>query len=108
MADGFSVDLGALESASSGIDDTLTDLKKVRVDSLDGSASDYGHDQLAGTVKDFCDRWEIGVEHLAADGREIADRLRQSVQDYLAVDKAAKGHLDGIFKNATGPDPAAH
>jgi hypothetical protein len=107
MADGFSVDLGALENAASGVDDTLRDLTKASVDSLDGNASDYGHDHLAGTVKDFCDRWEIGVEHLAADAREIVQRLKQSVHDYLAVDKAAKGRMDGVFKSTAGPDPAA-
>jgi hypothetical protein len=108
MADGFSVDLGALENAASGVDNTLNDLTKNPVDSLEGNASDYGHDYLAGTVKDFCDRWEIGVEHLAADGREIVQRLKQSVLDYLAVDKAAKGRMDGVFESATGPDPATH
>ena len=107
MADGFSVDLGALEDAASGIDDTLNDLKKSRVDSIGGSTGDYGHDHLASTVKDFCDRWEIGVEHLATDGREIVDRLKQCVQDYVAADKGARGRLDGVFKQATGPDPAA-
>jgi hypothetical protein len=108
MADGFSVDLGALESAASGVDDTLTDLRKVPIDSPGGKTLDYGHDHLAGTVKDFCDRWEIGVEHLGADGREVVQRLKQSVQDYLAADKAAKGRMDGIFASRTEPDPAAH
>jgi hypothetical protein len=108
MAEGFSIDLGALEDAAAGVSATLDELKAAQVDSLDGKASDYGHDDLADTVKDFCDRWEIGIEHLAKDGREITQRLTQSVQDYVAVDKAAKGRLDGVFQRSTGPDPAAH
>jgi Excreted virulence factor EspC, type VII ESX diderm len=106
VSDGFRVDLGALESAAAGVNQTLADLQEARVDALDGNAADYGHDHLAETVKDFCDRWEIGIEHLATDGREIAQRLTDSVKAYLAVDKAAKGRMDGIYQSPTGPDPA--
>jgi hypothetical protein len=108
MVDGFRVDLGALENAASGVNDTLRDLKDARVDSLNGNVSDYGHDQLAAAVQAFCERWENGVEHLAADGREIVQRLQLSVQDYLAADEAAKGRLDGLVGKPTGIDPAAH
>jgi hypothetical protein len=107
MSDGFRVDLGALENAATGVNETLAGLKAARVDSLDGNTDDYGHDRLAEMVKDFCDRWEIGVEHLAGDGREIAQRLNHSVAAYLAADKAAKGRMDGIYQSPTGPDPAA-
>ena len=108
MSDGFSVDLGALENAAAGVNETLADLKAARVDSLDVSAAACGHDHLAGTVKDFCDRWEIGIEHLAADGREITQRLNDSLKAYLSADKAAKGRMDGIYQSRTGPDPAAN
>jgi Excreted virulence factor EspC, type VII ESX diderm len=107
VSDGFRVDLGALENAAAGVNETLADLKMVRVDALDGNSADYGHDHLAETVKDFCDRWEVGIEHLATDGREIAQRLTESVKAYLAADKAAKGRMDGIYQSLTGPDPAA-
>jgi hypothetical protein len=108
MSDGFRVDLGALEDAATGINTTLNDLKAAKIDGLDGRQADYGHGHLADTVADFCDRWELGVEHLATDGQEVAARLSHSVQDYLAVDKAAKGRMDGIFQRLSGPDPAAH
>ena len=107
MSDGFRVDLGALERATEGVNVTLAGLQAARVDALDGKAADYGHDQLAETVEDFCDRWQIGVEHLASDGREVAQRLNDSLMSYLAADKAAKGRMDGIYQSATGPDPAA-
>jgi hypothetical protein len=108
VADGFRIDLGALENAAAGVEQTLADLKAARVDSLDGRPADYGNSDLAGTVKDFCDRWEIGIDHLATDGREIAQRLNDSLRAYLAADKAAKGRMDGIFAGATGPDPAVN
>ena len=107
MADGFRVDLGALEDAAIGINTTLNDLKAKRIDDLDGRKADYGHDKLAETIADFCDRWELGVEHLATDGQEVASRLSHSVQAYLKVDQAAKGRMDGIFQRPTGADPAA-
>ena len=107
MSDGFRVDLGALEDAATGINQTLSDLRARKIDQLDGRAADYGHERLAGTIADFCDRWELGVEHLATDGQEIASRLSHSVQSYLQVDQAAKGRMDGILQRPTGPDPAA-
>jgi hypothetical protein len=107
VADGFRVDLGALEDAAVGINQTLNDLKVERIDDLDRRKADYGHSRLADTIADFCDRWELGVEHLATDGQEIASRLSHSVQSYLQVDQAAKGRMDGILQRPTGPDPAA-
>ena len=70
MTDGFSVDLGALEDAATGVNFTINAIRKTKVDKLAGQTDDYGHDHLAKTVKDFCDRWEIGVEHLVKDGME--------------------------------------
>jgi hypothetical protein len=108
MSDGFRVDLGALEDAAAGINMTLEDLGRARVDSLDGRSADYGHDHLADTVADFCDRWEIGVEHLATDGQEVAQRLSQNVQDYRKVDTATAGRMNGLLQRPAGPDPGAH
>ena len=85
----------------------LNDLEATRIDGLDGRAADYGHDRLADRIAVFCDRWELGVEHLATDGQEIAARLSQSVQSYLQVDRTAKGRLDGVLQRLGGPDPAA-
>jgi hypothetical protein len=106
VTDGFRIDLGALENAAAGVEQTLADLRAARVDSVDGRPAAYGNGELAGTVKDFCDRWEIGIDHLATDGREIAQRLNDSLRAYLAADRAAQGRMDGIFASATGPDPA--
>ena len=39
---------------------------------------------------------------------EVAQRLTDSVRDYIAADNAAKGRMDGVFTKPTGPDPAAH
>jgi hypothetical protein len=107
MADGFRVDLPALESASAGINMTLEELGVARIDSLDGDSGAYGNDDLAGAVADFCDRWEIGVENLAIDGQEVADRLNQCVKAYRQVDAAAHDRIHGVVQRGSGPDPAA-
>ncbi|MFI6071066.1 hypothetical protein ACIA5C_05660 [Actinoplanes sp. NPDC051343] len=108
MTDGFSVDLGALEDAATGVNFTINAIRKTKVDKLAGQTDDYGHDHLTKTVKDFCDRWEIGVEHLVKDGTEIAQRLTDSVRAYVTADEAAKGRLDGVYAKPTGLDPAEH
>lgn len=107
MADGFSVDLSALQSASAGINMTLEQLTVARIDSLDGDPHSYGDEDLADAVVDFCDRWEIGVEHLAVDGQEVAERLNQCVRAYRQVDAAARDRLHGVVQRSSGPDPAA-
>ncbi|TDP98087.1 hypothetical protein [Labedaea rhizosphaerae] len=108
MGDGFSVDLGALENAASGVNSTLYELQKKKVKDIDADEGDYGEGDLGGTVSDFCERWELGVENLAKDGQEIAGRLSKSVQQYLLVDKNLKGYMDGILQRSSGEDPGVH
>lgn len=104
---GFKVDLGALEIAAQGVNNTLDQLAARKVNDIGGNQADYGNDDLASTVADFCDRWEIGVENLAKDGQEIADRLSKSVAGYLTVDSHLKGMFDGVLQRSTGQDPGA-
>jgi hypothetical protein len=101
--EGFKVDLGALESAAEGINGTLYDLNSKKVSDIGGKDSDFGHGDLADTVSDFCDRWELGVEHLAKDAQVVAGRLNKSVEAYLATDKSLKGELDGIVSGTADP-----
>ena len=86
---------------------TLEELSVSPVDDIDGDRASYGHDDLAGTVADFCDRWKIGVQHLAADGQEVADRLDHCVQAYRRADQGASDRLHGILSRTTGTYPAA-
>ena len=108
MADGFSVDVGALENAAEGVGSTLAQLKAHAVAELAGASGDYGDADLAATVADFCGRWERGVENLATDGQQVVTRLAQSVQAYLHVDGAAAEHLGGLLTRSAGDDPGVH
>lgn len=78
-----------------------------KVSDIDADKSAFGHDALGGTVSDFCERWEIGVEHLAKDGQEVADRLATSVNAYTRVERVTHANMQGILQQSTGPDPAA-
>jgi hypothetical protein len=85
----------------------LSDLNAQKVSDIGAPSADYGHDDLAQTVGDFCSRWELGVEHLATDAQQVAGRLSLSVQAYMQVDQAATGMFDGIVQRSTGADPGA-
>lgn len=107
MADGFSVDFGALQKAAEGVTDTLGAMATRKVSDIDAPKQAFGHDRLADTVADFCDRWELGVEHLTKDAAAFADQLNASVTAYLHADAAVQKTFDGIVQRASGPDPAA-
>ena len=62
MSDGFSVYLDALRRAAEGVTDTLDAMATRKVSDIDAAKSGFGHDGLADTVSDFCDRWNIGVD----------------------------------------------
>ncbi|WP_190812608.1 hypothetical protein [Saccharopolyspora pogona] len=105
MADGFHVDLKALAQAGDGVNQTLSQLARHRVDTIDDDGAIVWHDRLAGTITDFCDRWQIGV-NLAKDGQAIAGQLAHCVETYQKVDLDAQEQLAGIVERPTGPDPA--
>lgn len=107
MPEGFSVDLAALQQAAEGVTDTLNTLATKKVSDIDADRSAFGHDKLGGTVSDFCERWQIGVEHLAKDGQEVADRLNMSVNAYAHVERDTHATFNGMLRQSTGADPAA-
>jgi hypothetical protein len=106
MTDGFSVDLAALGQAAEGVNGTLDEVSLQSVSSIPHSASGIGHEQLASTLADFCDRWQRGVNNLTKDGREIATRLSLNVSAYRKADQDTHDKINAIF-GGTGPDPGA-
>lgn len=107
MADGFSVDLGALRKAASGISTTLDAMATKKVSDIDAPKDAFGHDELASAVVDFCDRWNIGVSHLASDGGEVSDRLNHCVKSYEAAERHIQVSAQGILQSSSGTDPGA-
>jgi len=107
LSGGFQVDLGALERASEGVNSVLLDLENEKISDIGGKSADYGQDGFAGVVSDFCTRWELGVENLAKDAREIASRLSLSAQTYVQVEGALAAHIAETFQRSRDVDPAA-
>jgi hypothetical protein len=108
MANGFWVDMGALERAAAGIDGTLDEVAQQAVDSIPHSESAFGHERLAGTVADFCSRWQTGVDNLSKDGREIAARLTVSVRVYRKAEQSIQNKITNGILRGHGPDPGGH
>lgn len=106
MADGFKVNLYALERAAAGVDGTLDEVNKQKVTDIPHDPSVIGHEDLASTVSDFLDRWQRGVDNLAQDGQQIADRLTANTNAYVAVEQRVAGQFDGILQG--GNDPGEH
>jgi len=107
MSGGFEVDLRALVEAAEGVNGTMIDLQNNKVSDVGGSAVDYGDGDLAGTVSDFCARWEIGVEHLVNDAQQVANRLYLSAAAYAKAERSNIASLAAILQSRTGTDPAA-
>jgi hypothetical protein len=108
MADGFTVDRGALSETSQGINDTIGALKGLGFDEeaevgrgFSGVALrglQIGHPGLHGVFGDFCDRWSWGVRSLVQDGNEIAVRLGLSAGLYHDTEQ----YLTGAAKDVVG------
>ena len=107
MSGGFKVDLGALVHAAVGVNGTISDLQNNKVSDIGGADASYGDDDLAATVSDFCARWEIGVQNLANDAQQVANRLYLSAVNYAKAEKKIIANLQGTLQSRTGTDPAA-
>ena len=90
---GFHVEIGALESASAGIEESVADQKGSALSHLDRAASVYGHDRLHQSMENFCDRWSDGIDILTKDAEAIGDVLGKVAQAYRAADQASAGRL---------------
>jgi hypothetical protein len=105
MADGFMVDMGALERAASGVDGTLDEAARQTVSDIPHDEAAFGHELLASTVSDFCSRWQKGVDNLTKDGREIAARLTANVRLYRKAEQDIKNSITNGILVGHGSDP---
>lgn len=106
MSGGFKVDLTALVKAAEGVNGTIADVSSDQVSGIGGAQGSYGNDALAGTVSDFCSRWQMGVQNLCTDASQVASRLALSAVAYAKAEKKNIAAISGIFQGG-GTDPAA-
>lgn len=102
---GFSVDLTALSRATNAILDTMDQMAAARVRDLDPPTDAVGHEDFADALRQFCHRWDIGVENLETDVAAVTEELVRCLRAYSATDEAAAADFGGIIGRSTGPDP---
>lgn len=107
MADGFQVDLAALQQAAQGVNGVIDEVAAQSVGDIPHGADAIGHAGLASTFSDFLSRWTRGVDNLASDGREIAARLTANVNAYTEAEQDIRRHLIDVGGEleGTGADP---
>ena len=105
MANDLYVELDQLQAAAEGITDLLGEMATKKVSDIDPAKSAFGHDDLAGTVENFCTRWNIGVQNLAKDAAGVTDYLTRCVYVYSHTDQSSGADIDGVLTLPT--DPAA-
>ncbi len=88
---GYGVDLDGLRGAAGGIRRTVDQMRAQRVEDLDPSGGDVGHEALAEAVGGFCERWQHGVGVLVEDGEEIGRQLGAAVEVYAATEDVNAG-----------------
>lgn len=104
----FAVDPVALTDAATALTGVLHEVSEREVKNLDCRTAAFGHPRLAATVHDFCDRWQLGIEHLTADGAQLAKLLDQAGQTYEQADAEVTGAVQEIAAALEGPsEPGA-
>lgn len=93
------VDLDALINAAVGVQTLMDELAEQDINDVDPDPIVVGHDGLADTLRDFCDRWDHGVFYLTKDGEELAKRLNETADEYLRIDLGIAENLNGINGN---------
>ncbi|MEU6266780.1 hypothetical protein [Saccharopolyspora shandongensis] len=104
---GFTVNVGALEGAESGIRDAVAELGEmagwgfaaagaqgigVREKMLD-SAPHIGPGSLGAALLAFGDAWEFGIRYLVEDGNAAVDALGEARAAYQQMDAEAQQKL---------------
>jgi hypothetical protein len=114
MADGFTVDLTALDETAHGIKGVIDDLGKLGISEqaevgrgfagLSLNGLQVGYTPLQSALAGFFGRWQWGVRTLVQDGNEIAQRLGLAVGMYYDAEQTVTGAAKDIVDAAVG-DP---
>ena len=116
MADGYDVSPDLLQEASSGINDTIAELKTLGITeaadegrgfgSLALTGMQLGNQDLTTAFGSFADRWSWGVRTMVKEGDQIAQLLSLSAGTYHDAEQYAIGVLKDAV-NAVAGDPHA-
>jgi len=114
MADGFTVDIDALDETAQGIKGVIDDLGKLGISEeaevgrgftgLSLNGLQVGYSPLQSALGGFFGRWQWGVRTLVQDGNEIAQRLGLAVGAYHDAEQTVIGAAKDVVNAAVG-DP---
>jgi hypothetical protein len=104
VADGYQVDLAALNAAADGIVRTVGQVDAHPIASLSSTGGALGHERLAGSVAAFGERWQAGVHRLVDDGRVARAHLAGAAAAYGRTEAVGRDGFDGVLREP-GPDP---
>jgi len=90
---GFHVDLGVLDAAAESIRAAVRDQDGRELADLPAAAEEYGSEDLASALSEFCERWSEAVDELVDDGQEMAEALGSPAAAYREADEAAMAVL---------------
>ncbi|HEX4724172.1 MAG TPA: hypothetical protein VH333_16770 [Pseudonocardiaceae bacterium] len=116
MADGYDVSPDLLREASSGINETLAELKTLGITeaadegrgfgSLALTGMQLGNEDLTTAFGSFTDKWSWGVRTMVKEGDQIAQLLGLTAGTYHDAEQYAIGVLKDAV-NAVAGDPHA-
>lgn len=117
MADGYDVSPDLLNEASSGINQTIGELKTIGIaeaadegrgfGSLALTGLQLGHPDVTSAFGSFTDRWSWAVRSMVKEGDEIARLLGLSAGTYQDMENYAVGVLKDAV-NAVAGNPHAN
>jgi len=117
MADGYDVSPDLLNEASSGINETIGELKNIGIAEADDEGRGFsnlaltglqaGHPDVTSAFSAFTDRWEWGVRSMVKEGNEIARLVGLSAGTYQDMENYAIGVFKDVV-NAVAGDPHAN
>jgi hypothetical protein len=92
----FEVDLPSMVKAAQGLSETIELFKDKDVEDLVPSEGDLGSAVVWGSVEEFKDRWEEGINNLAHDVEEMSGRLGRIAMNYAELDQRGHELLMGV------------
>lgn len=90
---GFHVEVDVLDTAATGIKQSVQDQDNFELRGLCGETDQYGHAPLRDAFMDFCTRWSEGLDSLTDEGEAIGETLSKVADAYRTVDENAAQSL---------------
>ncbi|ALG13254.1 hypothetical protein [Kibdelosporangium phytohabitans] len=109
---GYTIDLGAMNNAYSGIKDTLGQLRELGIKGMEESGESIesleldedvtGHEAISDRVEEVLMRAHYALRDLLDDGDDILDKLKETLSVYQKMETEATSGFEqlwGVFED---------